>query len=46
VDPDAIWDCEWGQSSVLDGDGEHRRGKGSFEGELGASIVTNGDSVE
>jgi len=28
---------------VLDGDGDRRRGRGSFGGEFGRPIVTNGD---
>jgi len=48
VNPDAIWDGEWGRSreGVLDGGGYHRRGMGSFDGEPGCPIVTDGDFVE
>ena len=47
MDPDAVWDGEWGRSR----DGCIRwgwlssKGRGSFGGEFGPSIVTNGDFV-
>jgi len=46
MDPDAIWDDEWGQSR----DGcfrwsDRQRGRGSFGVNLGHPIVTNKDFV-
>ena len=38
MDPDAIWGGEVGRGmGVLDGVGYHRRGRGSFGGEVDAS---------
>jgi len=34
-----------GRGRSGDGDGDRRRGSGSFEGNVGHSIVTNGDFV-
>ena len=52
MDPDAIWDVNWDQSRdgcINDGcirwGGDRQRGRGSFVGEFGCSMVTNGDFV-
>jgi len=44
MDPDTVWDGEWGRSrdGVLDG-WLSSKGKGSFGVNLGRPIVTNGD---
>jgi len=47
MDPDAIWDGEWGWSrhGYIRWGGDRRSGRGRFGVEFGASLVTNGDFV-
>jgi len=44
LDPDAVWDGDRGRSrdGCVTWGGDRRRGTGSFGGELGHPIVTNG----
>ena len=47
MDPDSIWDREWGRSrdGCIRWGGDHHRERGSFGVNLGHPIVTNGDFV-
>ena len=45
LDPDAVWDGEWGRSrdGCIRWGGNHRKGMGSFGVNLRRRIVTDGD---
>ena len=48
MDPDAVWDGEWGQSNdgCIRRGSDRRSGRGSFGVNLRRLTVTNGDYAE